>query len=59
MGAVAPTSDQQTEAATRLMAWLSRGAIKPATDDFAMIRLALLSLLPQVGRILLMVSRCA
>jgi hypothetical protein len=59
IGAVAQVADPQVEAATRLVAWVSRGAIKPAADDFAMIRLALLSLLPQVGGILLMVSRRA
>jgi hypothetical protein len=57
IGAVAATSDPQTEAAIRLVAWVSRGAIKPATDDFGMIRLALLSLLPQIGGVLLMVAR--
>jgi hypothetical protein len=57
MGVIASTSDPQTEAATRLMAWVSRGAIQPTADDFGMIRLALLSLLPQIGGILLMVAR--
>ena len=57
MGAVASTSDPQTEAATRLVAWVSRGAIQPMADDFGMIGLALLSLLPQIGGVLLMVAR--
>ena len=31
--------------------------IRPAANDFAMLRLILLALLPQIGGILLMVSR--
>jgi hypothetical protein len=31
--------------------------LKPAADDFAMLRLVLLALLPQVGGLLLMVGR--
>jgi hypothetical protein len=54
---VVQTADPQTDAAIRLVAWVSHGAIKPAADDFAMVRLALLSLLPQIGGILLMVAR--
>jgi hypothetical protein len=30
--------------------------VKPAADDFAMLRLALLALLPQIGGILLMIA---
>ena len=35
----------------------TRGALRPSGDDFAMLRLVLLALLPQIGGILLMVSR--
>lgn len=55
--AVGQTADPQSEAAIKLVAWVSRGAVKPTTDDFAMLRLVLLALLPQVGGILLMVGR--
>ncbi len=54
---VAQTADPQTEAAVKAVAWLSMGALKPSADDFSMLRLILLALLPQVGGILLMVGR--
>jgi hypothetical protein len=57
MGAVTVTADPQTAAVTRLVTWASRGAVAPSPDDVAMIRLALLALLPQIGGILLMIAR--
>jgi hypothetical protein len=57
LGNVAATADPQTEAASHIVAWLSRGTIRPSGDDFAMLRLILLALLPQIGGILLMVGR--
>jgi hypothetical protein len=33
--------------------------LQPANNDFAMLRLVLLTLLPQIGGILLMVARSA
>lgn len=57
MGTVAATADPQTEAAIRIVAWVSRGMLQPTGDDFAMLRLVLLALLPQIGGILLMVGR--
>jgi hypothetical protein len=57
MQSVAQTADPQTEAAIKLVAWLSRGLVKPEAEDFAMLRLVLLALLPQFGGILLMVGR--
>ena len=57
MRAVEQTADPQTEAATRVVAWASRGMLRPSGDDFAMLRLILLALLPQIGGILLMVGR--
>ncbi|WP_065755167.1 hypothetical protein [Bradyrhizobium paxllaeri] len=57
MRGVQEAADPQIEAATRIVAWLSGGVIKPSADDFAMLRLVLLALLPQVGGILLMVGR--
>src|SRR5882757_6397010 len=56
---VAQTTDPQTEAAIKLVAWLSHCLLKPEADDFAMLRLVLLALLPQLGGVLLMVGRRA
>jgi hypothetical protein len=57
VGTVTQTADPQTEAAIRTVAWASRGMLQPTGDDFAMLRLVLLALLPQIGGILLMVGR--
>jgi hypothetical protein len=57
MQAVGQAADPQTDAAIRIVAWASHGALKPTGDDFAMLRLVLLALLPQIGGILLMVGR--
>lgn len=57
MKSVEQTADPQTEAAIRIVAWLSLGMLKPSGDDFGMLRLILLALLPQVGGILLMIGR--
>lgn len=54
---VRQAADPQTDAAIRIVAWATHGALKPTGDDFAMLRLVLLALLPQIGGILLMVSR--
>ena len=50
-------ADPQTEAASKLAAWVSFGTLRPTGDDFSMLRLLLLALLPQIGGLLLMVSR--
>jgi hypothetical protein len=47
----------QTQAAIRIVAWVSHGALQPSESDFAMLRLMLLVLLPQVGGVLLLVAR--
>lgn len=52
-------ADPQADAAIRLMAWVSFGTLNPTGNDFGMLRLILLVLLPQVGGILLMVGRNA
>jgi hypothetical protein len=52
-------ADPQTEAAVRLVAWASHAVLQPTANDFAMLRLVLLALLPQIGGILLMVGRSA
>jgi hypothetical protein len=57
MQAVAQTADPQTEEAVKLVSWLTAGAISPSENDFGMLRLALLCLLPQLAGILLMVGR--
>jgi hypothetical protein len=59
MHAVEQTADPQTDAAIRVVAWVSRGVLQPTSNDFAMLRLVLLALLPQIGGILLMVGRRA
>jgi len=57
MRSVEQTADPQTAAAIHIVAWASLGALRPSADDFAMLRLMLLALLPQIGGILLMVGR--
>jgi len=57
MRSVETSADPQTEAAVRIVAWVSRGLLQPSGNDFAMLRLVLLALLPQIGGILLMVGR--
>ena len=59
MASLGQTADPQTDAAIKLVAWVSHGVLRPSGDDFAMLRLVLLALLPQIGGILLMVSRSA
>jgi hypothetical protein len=57
MGTIAQAADPQTDAAIKLVSWVTHGVIRPAADDFAMLRLCLLALLPQIGGVLLMVAR--
>ena len=59
LASVEQSADPQTAAAIKLVVWLSHGLITPSDNDFAMLRLVLLALLPQIGGILLMVSRSA
>jgi hypothetical protein len=55
---IGQTADpQKTEAAIKLVVRVSHGLLRPAVEDFAMLRLVLLALLPQIGGILLMVGR--
>lgn len=54
---VGQAADPQTEAAIGLAAWISRGMLRPAPEDFAMLRLVLLALVPQIGGLLLLISR--
>ena len=57
--AVGQAADPQTDAAIRIVAWATHGALQPTGNDFAMLRLILLALLPQIGGILLIVARSA
>jgi hypothetical protein len=57
MGSVGRAADPQTDAAIKLVTWGSRGMLQPALEDFAMLRLILLALLPQIGGILLVIGR--
>ena len=57
MHAVEQTADPQTAALVRIVTWASHGTIAPSESDIGMIRLILMSLLPQLGGVLLMVSR--
>ena len=59
MASVAQTADPQNDAAIKIVAWVTHGVLRPSGDDFAMLRLVLLAMLPQIGGILLMVSRSA
>jgi hypothetical protein len=59
MTSVVQAADPQTDAAIKLVTWGSRGLLRPAPEDFAMLRLILLALLPQIGGILIMVGRHA
>lgn len=57
MASVGQTADPQSDAAIKLVTWTSRGMLRPTPEDFAMLRLVLLALLPQIGGILIMVGR--
>jgi hypothetical protein len=57
LSSVEQGADPQTDAAVKIVAWLSAGTAKPAAGGFAMLRLMLLALLPQIGGILLMIGR--
>jgi hypothetical protein len=54
---VGQSADAQSDAAIKLVTWLSHGLLRPTLEDFAMLRLVLLALLPQIGGILLLVGR--
>jgi hypothetical protein len=54
---VGQSADAQSDAAIRLVTWMSRGLLRPTLEDFAMLRLVLLALLPQIGGILLLIGR--
>jgi hypothetical protein len=41
----------------KLVTWVSRGAVQPGVDDFAMLRLLFRTFLPQVGGLVLMLAQ--
>lgn len=57
--AVSAASDPQTASAAKLVAWITQDCFHPTADDFAMLRLLLLTLLPQLGGLVLMVAKRA
>lgn len=57
MAEVAATADPQVQAAVNAVTWLSAGTVRPMPEDFVMLRLILLALLPQIGGILVMIAR--
>jgi len=57
LNSVEHAADPQSDAAAKIVAWLSAGIAKPGADTFAMLRLTLLAVLPQIGGILLMIAR--
>ena len=57
VASVGQTADPQSDAAIKLVTWVSYGMLRPGREDFAMLRLVLLALLPQIGGILLLVGR--
>jgi len=59
VASVGQTADAQSDAAIKLVTWISGGMLRPTLEDFAMLRLVLLALLPQIGGILLLVARHA
>jgi hypothetical protein len=54
---VGQAADPQTDAAIKLIAWISGGIMRPGPEDFSMLRLILFALLPQIGGLLLLVGR--
>lgn len=59
VAAVGLAADPQTDAAVKLVAWISFGVLRPAPDDFGMLRLVLVATLPQIGGLLMLVARRA
>jgi hypothetical protein len=54
---VTATADPQIASAAKLVAWVSLDHFHPTADDFAMLRLLLLTLLPQLGGLVLMLAK--
>lgn len=54
---VSATADPQVTSAAKLVSWVSLNRYAPTPEDFAMLRLLLLTLLPQLGGLVLMLSQ--
>ena len=50
-------ADPQISAAQKLVSWITAGSLTPKVDDFGMLRLLLLTLLPQAGGLILLLAR--
>ena len=50
-------ADPQLASATKLIAWATLNRLHPSADDFTMLRLLLLTLLPQLGGLVLMIAK--
>jgi hypothetical protein len=57
MAKVGAAADPQTAAAAKLVRWVSRGSVLPSADDFELLRPFLMTVLPQLGGLVLMVAR--
>lgn len=57
MHAIAQTGDPQAAALVHVVTWVSAGRVMPTEADVGMVRLILMSLLPQLGGVLLMAAR--
>ena len=57
MHAVEQSADPQTSALVKIVSWTTHGTVVLGEGDVSVIRLILFALLPQIGGILLMVSR--
>ena len=57
--AVSVLADPQIASAAKLVSWVSVGRYNPTAEDFANLRLFLLTLLPQLGGLVLMVAKRA
>jgi hypothetical protein len=45
------------DAASKLIRWVTRGSVRQSADDLEMLRLFLITLLPQLSGLVLMVAR--
>ncbi|MET4173880.1 hypothetical protein ABIB99_004980 [Bradyrhizobium sp. LA6.1] len=53
---VSATADPQVTSAAKLVSWVTASRFSPTADDFAMLRLLLLTTLPQLGGLILMLA---
>jgi hypothetical protein len=54
---VAATAKPENADFARVVAWITRGAIQPGVDDFQMLWIVLRTLIPQLGGLVLVMSR--